>query len=107
MTARTFLQVAALVAAFAIPPPCSALALGDTKVDAAQCGIATAGSAIGNTVTCNFGLTPERLKEVIEAAVKGATGPLVDRIVAISKTLNVTEDAAKTLLKIIGKDPNI
>jgi hypothetical protein len=58
-------------------------------------------------VTCNFGLTPEQLKQATEAAVKGATGPLIDRIADISKTLGVTEDAAKTLLKIVGEDPNV
>ena len=54
-----------------------------------------------------FRLTPEQLKQATEAAVKGATGPLIDRIADISKTLGVTEDAAKTLLKIVGEDPNI
>src|SRR5260370_11861263 len=71
------------------------------------CSIATSGRASNNTVTCNFGLTPEQLKQATEAAVKGATGPLIDRIVDISKTLGVTEDAAKTVLKIVGEDPNI
>jgi hypothetical protein len=32
---------------------------------------------------------------------------LIDRIANISKTLGVTEDAAKTLLKVVGEDPNI
>jgi hypothetical protein len=39
--------------------------------------------------------------------VKGATGPLIDRITDISKTLGVTEAAAKTLLKIVGEDPSV
>ncbi len=102
---------AAVAAAFAIAAPRGAAALGDTSVGGGPCSIATAGSASGNTVTCNFGLTSEQLKQVTEAAVtgavKGATGPLVDRITDISKTLGVTEDAAKTLLKIVGEDPNI
>ena len=38
---------------------------------------------------------------------KGATGALIDRITDISKTLGVTEDAAKTLLKIVGEDANV
>jgi hypothetical protein len=83
-----------------------AVALGD-KVEAASCAIANSGSASGNSVTCNFGLTPEQLKQATEAAVKGATGPLIDRVADISKTLGVTDDAAKTLLKIVGDDPNI
>jgi hypothetical protein len=57
-------------------------------------------------VVADYG-TPEQLKQVTEAAVKGATGPLLDRITEISKTLGVTEDAAKTLLKIVGEDPSI
>ena len=58
-------------------------------------------------MTCNFGLTPEQLKQVTEAAVKGATEPLTRQIVGISKTLGVTEVAAKNLLKIVGEDSNI
>ena len=89
------------------PSGTAAVALGD-KVEAGSCAIANSGSASGNTVTCNFGLTPEQLKQVTEAAVKGATEPLDSTsIVEISKTLGVTEDAAKTLLKIVGEDPNI
>ena len=55
-----------------------------------------------------FRLDARATQAVTEAAVKGATGPLVDRTSrTISKTLGVTEDAAKTLLKIVGEDPNI
>ena len=99
--------LAVLIATLAIAVSPAALALGDTKVEAGQCAIATGGSAVGNTVTCNFGLTNSQLKQVTEAAVKGATGPLIDRVADISKTLGVTEDAAKTLLKIVGEDANI
>ncbi len=87
--------------------PRPAVALGDTKVEAGPCSIAATGNASNNTTTCNFGLTPEQLKQATEAAVKGATGPLIDRITDISKTLGVTEGAAKTLLKIVGEDANI
>jgi len=66
----------------------TAVALGD-KVEAG-CGIASSGSASGNTVTCNFGLTDEQLKQLTEAAVKGATEPLIHQIVDVSKTLGVT-----------------
>ena len=65
------------------------------------------GNVNNSPLTCNFGLTPDELKQVTEAAVKGATGLLLDRITDISKTLGVTEDAAKTLLKIVGEDPSI
>jgi hypothetical protein len=60
-----------------------------------------------NTLTCNFGLTPEQLKQATEAAVKGATGPLIDRITDISKTLGVTEEAAKTLLRIVSEQSDV
>ncbi len=53
------------------------------------------------------GLSAEELRQATEAAVRGATGPLIDRIAEISKTLGVAVDAAKMLLKIVGEDPNI
>jgi hypothetical protein len=105
MTRAALLAAIAVLAAVNVLERQSAVALGD-KVEAG-CGIASSGSASGNTVYCNFGLTPEQLKQATEAAVKGATGPLVDRIADISKTLGVTEDATKTLLKIVGEDPNV
>jgi hypothetical protein len=76
--------------------------------DAGSCSIVAGGSGTGsNVITCNFGLTPDQLKQATEAAVKGATSALVDRIADISKTLGVSEDAAKSLLKIVGEDSNI
>jgi tetratricopeptide (TPR) repeat protein len=66
--------------------------------------------AVGGDIknsTINFGLTDEQLRQVTKAAVEGATGPLIDRISVISKTLGVTEDAAKTLLKIAGEQPDV
>jgi tetratricopeptide (TPR) repeat protein len=96
----------ALSAAMIVLGQQTAVALGD-KVEAGSCGIANIGSVSNSSVTCNFGLTPEQLKQVTEAAVKGATGPLIDRVEEISHTLGVTEDATKTLLKIVGEDPNI
>jgi tetratricopeptide (TPR) repeat protein len=74
--------------------------------DNASCSLSSNPNLSGNTVTCNFGLTPEQLKELTEAAVKGANEPLTHQIVEISRTLSVTEDAAKSLLKIVGEDPN-
>ena len=76
-------------------------------ISAAPCGVAAGRDATNNITTCNFGLTPEQLKQLTEAAVKGATEPLARQIADISKTLGVTENAAKTLLKIVGEDPNI
>jgi hypothetical protein len=86
------LFIAATVAAFA---PESAFALGDT-VEAGSCSIANSATATGNTVTCNFNMPPENLKALVEAAAKGGEAPLLDSLV--SKTLGVTEDAAKKLL---------
>ncbi len=51
----------------------------------------------------NFGLTPEQVKELTAAAARGATAPLTTAIVDLSKRLGVTEDAAKTLLRIVGE----
>jgi tetratricopeptide (TPR) repeat protein len=45
--------------------------------------------------------------ELIAAALKGGEDPILDRLVQVSKTLGVTEDAATTLLKIVGQDPKI
>ena len=53
-------------------------AAADPAVDASACSIAAGRDARNNTLTCNFGLTPEQLKQVTDAAVKGATGPLLD-----------------------------
>jgi hypothetical protein len=100
-------RVAALAVALTLLAPHAAVAAGD-KGKPGSCNITTGGIGPGgDTAICNYGLTPEELKQVTEAAVKGATGPLIDRIADISKTLGVTEDAAKTLLKIVGEDPNI
>src|SRR5271157_1925292 len=106
MTRRSSCLAAVLAAALTFAVPQAAMALGD-KVEAGSCSIANSGTASGNTLTCNYGLTSEQLKQVTEAAVNGATGPLIDRITDISKTLGVTEEAAKTLLKIVGEDPNV
>jgi len=104
LTLRCFGLPVALAAALALAIPQAAVALGDTQVEAGPCSIATSGSASNDSVTCNFGLTQEQLRETIEAAMKG---DLIDRIVDISKTLGVTEQAAKNLLKIVGEDSNI
>ncbi|HET7879636.1 MAG TPA: hypothetical protein VFL55_02050 [Acetobacteraceae bacterium] len=69
-------------------------------VTAAAGGVA-AGRDITGTVT--IGLSPEQVKELTEAAARGATGPLTATIVDLSKQLGVTEDAARTLLRIVGE----
>ena len=78
--------------------PCAA-----QQIVSAPGGVAAGRDVTGNTF--NFGLSPEQLKEATKAAVVGATGPLLDRITDISKTLGVTQDAAKRLLQIVGEDP--
>jgi tetratricopeptide (TPR) repeat protein len=98
------LPVAALLTVVAAH---AAFALGDRKIDAAPCSIATGENASNNSITCNFGLTDEQLKQVTAAAVKGATEPLMDRIVDISRTLGVTAEATRTLLRIVGEQTNV
>ena len=106
MTRAALLAAVALSAAMIAFGQQTAIALGD-KVEAGSCAIANSGSASNNTITCNFDMPPEKLKELIEAALKGGEEPILDRLVGVSKTLGVTEDAAKTLLKIVGEDQNI
>ena len=79
----------------------------DTKIDTGQCSIAVAGSAVGNSITCNFGLTPDQLRQLTEAAVRGVTEAQQERVDKVSKALGVTEDAAKNLLRVVGEDPNV
>lgn len=55
----------------------STLAAGDSSISAGACSVAAGRHATNNSLTCIFGLTPEQLKQAIEAAVKGATEPLV------------------------------
>src|SRR3954466_4840224 len=53
--------------------------------------MAPGGVAVGRDIkdsTINFGLTPEQVKELTEAAVRGATGPLTSTIVDLGKRLN-------------------
>src|SRR5262249_40781598 len=64
------------------------------------------GGVAAQTITnspITFGLTPEQVKELTEAAARGATAPLTTVIVDLSKRLGVTEDATKTLLRIVGE----
>ena len=104
MTRAAPLAAFVLLAIIVLGQP--AVALGD-KVEAESCAIANSGNASGNTITCNFDMPPEKLKELIEAAVKGGEGPILDRLEQVSETLGVTKSAAKNLLKIIGEDPTI
>ena len=82
-------------------------ASANSKIDTGQCSVAVAGSAVGNSITCNFGLTPEQLRQLTEAAVRGATDAQQERVEKVSKTLGLTESAAKNLLRIVGDDANV
>jgi len=99
-------------AAFAAAALIAALVAGDaiaadSSVSANTCSVAAGRDASNNTLTCNFGLTPEQLREVTKAAVEGATEPLIGRIGDISKRLGITEEAAKTLLRIVGEQSDV
>jgi tetratricopeptide (TPR) repeat protein len=106
MTAMRFAGIAVILAA-GLVGAYPKVTIADDASAAAPCSFAAGRDVSNNTVTCNFGLTPEQLKQVTKAAVEGATEPLLDRIATISQKLGVTEDAAKTLLKIIGEDPGV
>ena len=62
----------------------------------------------GDFTQISFGLTPEQLRQLTEAAVRGATDAQQDACgQEVSKTLGLTESAAKNLLKIVGDDANV
>jgi hypothetical protein len=75
--------------------------------NARERSIACGRNATNNTPICNFGRTPEQLKQLTEAAVRGAQEPLIDQVVRISGELGTTEGATKTLLRIVGKHADI
>ena len=54
-------------------------------------------------VTVTYGPTPEQVKELTKAAVAGAVGPLTDRITDLSQKLGLTQNAALTLLRVLGQ----
>jgi hypothetical protein len=106
MTRAAHFAVFALLAAMIVLAQQAAVALGD-RIEAGSCAIANSGSASGNTITCNFDMPPEKLKELIEAALKGGEEPILDRLEQVSETLGITKSAAKNLLKIVGGDSTI
>src|SRR5580704_4578814 len=106
------------------------LAMLPLRADAASdapsgsCNIAAGGIGSGNnTANCNFGLTQEQFKQLTDSVVKGAAEAVgkgateaaveaakktqQEQIDKISKTLGLTEDAVKSLLKIVGEDANV
>ena len=80
----------------------NAVAFNDTTVAAQTGGFAAGRDMTGNTF--NFGPTPEQVRELTEAAVRGATGPLATMMRGLSRQLDVTEDATRTLLRIVGEE---
>jgi tetratricopeptide (TPR) repeat protein len=104
MRSAPITAIVALAIPLALLVPRASVAAGSDG-PSSSCNVTSGGiGSGGNTVTCNFGMPPEQLKATIEAAVNGR---LIDRIVDVSKTLGVTEDAAKSLLRIVGEDSNI
>ena len=55
------------------------------------------------SITTLYGLSPERLEELIKSAVGDAIGPPKEDIDDLSKRLKVTESAATAMLRIIGE----
>jgi tetratricopeptide (TPR) repeat protein len=101
------IRLAASLVALTLLPPHTTVAAAD-KAGPGSCNIAAHRFGFGSsTVTCIFGVTPEQLKQVTEAAVKGATEPLTRQNVDISRTLGVTKDTTENLLKIVGENTKI
>ncbi|HWY83071.1 MAG TPA: tetratricopeptide repeat protein [Roseiarcus sp.] len=114
---------AALAVVLSIVVPNVAIAAGG-EVPSGSCNITSGGIGSGNNTTnCNFGLTPDQFKQLTDSVVKGAAEAMgtgateaaveaakktqQEQIDKISKTLGVTEDAVRSLLKIVGEDPNV
>jgi tetratricopeptide (TPR) repeat protein len=114
---------AALAVVLSIVVPNVAIA-AEGEVPSGSCNITSGGIGSGNnTENCNFGLTPEQFKQLTDSVVKGAAEAMgkgateaaveaakktqQEQIDRISKTLGVTEDAVRSLLKIVGEDPNV
>jgi hypothetical protein len=67
------------------------------------CAVSSIGDTRNNTISCNYGVTPEQIKELIIAAAKGAADPLEERLSAISSKLGLTEEATRALLRSVGQ----
>jgi hypothetical protein len=63
--------------------------------------VAVSRNVINSPIT--FGLKPEQVKELTEAAARGATGPLTSAIVDLSNRLGVTQGAMRTILAPVGQ----
>src|SRR6476660_1000676 len=96
MSAVLFLRAGLIALLVCVP---EAVTAQTTRIEAP---VGVAAQNITNS-PITFGLTPEQVKELTEAAARGATAPLTAAIVDLSKKLGVTEDATKTLLRIVGE----
>ena len=101
MTGSARLVALFLALGVVVARPGDAAAFND--VSASNCALAAGRDAQNNTITCNYGLTPEQVQELTKAAAAGAVGPLADRIVDLSKQLGITEGATKKLLLLVGE----
>lgn len=54
-------------------------------------------------VAVTYGLAPEQVQELTKAAVAGATGPMSAQLVEVSGELGITQEAALTLLRVLGE----
>lgn len=59
--------------------------------------------ASGGDVSVTYGLTLEEVQQLTKAAVAGAVGPLADKIIDLSQRLGVTQEAALSMLRILGE----
>src|SRR4051812_892582 len=75
------------------------------RIEAHDSSMAVGGSVTNSTIS--IGLSGEQLRRLTEAAVKGATEPLVGEISALAKRLDITEAAVKTLLRIVGERTDV
>ena len=105
MTRRDLSRALLLIILLASVALRGAVALGNTNVETGACSVATAGSAnvTATNINCIFGFTSDQVKELIEAAARGATSASTSTIVELSKQLSITEDATKSLLRIVGE----
>ena len=97
MTRRDLSRALLLIILLASVALRGAVALGNTNVETGACSVATAGSAnvTATNINCIFGFTSDQVKELIEAAARGATSASTSTIVELSKQLSITEDATK------------
>lgn len=92
----------------AAPAPTeSRRASSEAFVRAEGCSIAAGNDATGNSLSCNYGLSPTQLQELTRAAASGATEPLLNRVETLSKSLGVSQSATKTLLKLVGEQQSV